>query len=236
MDQEHQENQHPDEQPAEQPAQQPPEAEQPAEQSTGQPTEKLDEEPEQPPEAEQPAGQLPEPEQPAGQPTEQLAEPEQPVAELPPPPEPPKEVEPGHAAEPPVVIPPAEPPPQAAVRAQEQPPRETLVTETVAEVLREQPEIVTQEEERTLLRTPFKRNGGPSNISVTTTGEGRFNIEVRVVVVYTPDLTMPALANELRDRIRRRLSERTLEHPGKIDIVFADMVEPSATPEYGRQS
>jgi len=227
MDQEHQENQHPDEQPAEQPTEQPSEPEQPA----GQPTEKLDEEPEQLPEPEQPAGQLPEPEQPAGQPTEKLAEPEQPVAELPPPPEPPKEVEPAHAAEPPAVIPPAEPPPQAAVQAQEQPPRETLINETVAEVLREQPGIVPQAEERTLLRTPFKRNGGPSNISVTTTSEGRFNIEVRVVVVYTPDLTMPALANELRDRIRQRLSERTLEHPGKIDIVFADMVEPAATPE-----
>jgi|GEM_PF-3158985 len=213
MDQQHQENQHPDEQPAEQPA--------------GQPTEKLTDEP---------AGQLPEPEQPVGQPTEKLAEPEQPVAELPPPPEPPEEVEPpprepSSTTVPPAVIPAAEPPPPAAVRAQEQPPRETLITETVAEVLREQPGIVPQTEERTLLRTPFKRNGGPSNISVITTGEGRFNIEVRVVVVYTPDLTMPALANELRDRIRRRLSERTLEHPGKIDIVFADMVEPAATPE-----
>lgn len=233
MDQEHQENQHPDEQPAEQPTEQPPEQPPDTEQPVGQPTKKLDEEPEPLPEpAEQPAGQLPEPEQPAGQPTEKLAEPEQPVAELPPPPEPPKEVTPDHAAEPPAVIPPAEPPPQAAVRAQEQPPRETLITETVAEVLRERPEIVPhKEEERTLLRTPFKRNGGPSNISITTTGEGRFNIEVRVVVVYTPDLTMPALANDLRDRIRRRLSERTLEHPGKIDIVFADMVEPAATPE-----
>jgi hypothetical protein len=236
MDQEHQENQHPDEQPAaqptEQPPEQPPEAEQPAGQPTGQPTEKLDEEPEPLPEPEQPAGQLPAPEQPAGQPTEKLAEPEQPVAELPPPPEPPKEVEPAHATEPPAVIPPAEPPPQAAVRAQEQPPRETLITETVAEVLRERPEIVPQEEEeRTLLRTPFKRNGGPAHISVTTTSEGRFNIEVRVVVVYTPDLIMPALANELRDRIHQRLSERTLEHPGKIDVVFADMVEPAATSE-----
>jgi uncharacterized alkaline shock family protein YloU len=213
MDQHHQENQHPDEQPV------------------GQPTEKLSEEP-----TDQPTSkQLPEPNQPAEQPTEKLPEPDQPIGELPPP-EPPNEVEPpppepADVAVPPPVLPPAEIPPQAAVRAQEQPPRETLITETVAEVLRNQPGIVAEQAKRSRLRTPLKHNGGSSNINIMTTTEGHFDVEVRLVVVYTPELSMPALANELRDRIRQRLSERAIEHPDKIDIVFADMVEPAATPE-----
>ncbi len=213
MDQHHQENQHPDEQPV------------------GQTTEKLPEEP-----TEQPTEKLPEIEEPTEQPTEKLPEPDQPIGELPPPPEPLNEVEtpslePDRVAEPPPVVPPAEPPPQAAVRAQEQPSRETLITETVAEVLQNQPGIIAEQAKQSRLRAPLKRNGMPSNINVTTTTEGRFDVEVRLIVVYTPELIMPALANELRDRIRQRLSERAIDHPDKIDIVFADMVEPAATPE-----
>lgn len=222
MDQQNQEDPRTDEQspPAAQPT------DEPVEQPVDQTVEKA---------VEQPA------EQPAEQPVEQAAPaelpaPEQPVAELPSPAAEPAVVEqPVEAAPvdetplagtPTVVLPTAEAPPVVAPVPPTKPPLEGVIARTVTEVLKEIPAIAQVESARPGLRMPRRSPGGTSGITVTNTA-GRFAIEVRLVVIYAPDLSLPTLGNGIRERIRQRLIDQDIDNLGAIDLVFADMIEPA---------
>ncbi len=52
---------------------------------------------------------------------------------------------------------------------------------------------------------------------------GRVHVEVHVVVAYTPDVALPALADLVRTRLRQQLRDLAVTAIGAIDVVIDDL-------------
>ncbi len=76
----------------------------------------------------------------------------------------------------------------------------------------------------------YGRGGRVSGIRVQRE-EGRLAVEVHVIATYSPDLKVPAFADEVRERIRQHLRTTQAGQLGNIDVVVADIQVPQAPPQ-----
>lgn len=52
---------------------------------------------------------------------------------------------------------------------------------------------------------------------------GRLHVEAHIVAAYPPEHTLPALADSVRGRLRRRLLDLGVADIGPIDVIVADV-------------
>ncbi len=60
------------------------------------------------------------------------------------------------------------------------------------------------------------------------TEEGRLSVEVHIIAAYAADLKLPALADNVRERIQQQLHKIAAGNIGQIDVVVDDIEIDSA--------
>lgn len=104
--------------------------------------------------------------------------------------------------------------------------QQSKIAQAVASAAREVQGVAGLHLGRNLLPS-FRRDDRVPGVNVQAEN-GRYKVEVRLVVFYTPGRYLPALADEVREHIRKRLAEMDITHVGAVDIVLEDIVEANA--------
>lgn len=106
--------------------------------------------------------------------------------------------------------------------------REAQIAQAIARSVREVSGVADIYAGQSVIPAAIKRSRNVSGVQVLTEA-GRLKVEVQLVATYTPNLSMPAVAAAVRRNIRQQLTTLEVNNLDAIDVVFADIVDPTPT-------
>ncbi len=106
--------------------------------------------------------------------------------------------------------------------------REAQIVQAIARSVREVSGVADIYAGQSIVPAAIKRSRNVPGVQVLTEA-GRLKVEVQLVATYTPNLSLPAVAAAVRRTIRQQLTTVEVNNLDAIDVVFADIVDPTPT-------
>ena len=106
--------------------------------------------------------------------------------------------------------------------------REAQIVQAIARSVREVSGVADIYAGQSIVPAAIKRSRNVPGVQVLTEA-GRLKVEVQLVATYTPNLSLPAVAAAVRRTIRQQLTTVEVNTLDAIDVVFADIVDPTPT-------